>query len=165
MLVSFEELPQNARVWIYQADRNLTEEECRFMEQQTEAFINGWDAHGASLQASFGIPYQRFFILAVNQEYHQPSGCSIDKSVALVRAFEQELKVNFFERTQIPFIVDNKVVTYPMKQLKQLVAEGAITPDTIMLDNTVGTKELLEQKWQVPVQQTWAGRYFPKTVQ
>ncbi len=165
MLIPFEELPQTARVWIYQADRNLTEEECSFIEKQTEVFINGWDAHGAALQASYGIAYQRFLIISVNQEYNLPSGCSIDKSVALVRALEQALKVNFFERTLIPFLIDNEVKAYPMGQLKQMVAEGTITSESTMFDNTVGTKELLETKWKVAAQETWAARYFPKTVQ
>lgn len=165
MLIPFEELPPNARVWIYQASRDLTENECAFIEEQTELFINNWEAHGASLQASFGILYNRFLVIAVNQAFNLPSGCSIDKSVALVQAIEKELDVAFFDRTQIAFLIDGKVHTFPLSQLKSLVAEGVLTTDSVIFDNTADTKETLENSWKKNVLASWASRYFPKSHQ
>ncbi len=165
MLVPFEALPPNARLWIYQASRPLSETECQQIETAAETFIESWDAHGAPLQAAYGIPFQHFLIIGVNQGYNLPSGCSIDKSVELVRQLEQTLGIPFFERTQIAFWINERIQTYPLAQLKSLVAEGILSADTLVFDNTIQTKEALETAWRKPMKESWAKRYLPKTAQ
>ena len=40
MLIPFDQMPDNARLWIYQADRKLKPEEVRFVEENTNNFLN-----------------------------------------------------------------------------------------------------------------------------
>ncbi len=81
MYVPFEELPEESRVWIYQSDRKFTDEELAEIESGLQQFVEQWAAHGTGLQASFTTRYNRFIILAVNQEAQGATGCSIDASV------------------------------------------------------------------------------------
>ena len=65
MLVDFNTLPDDSRVWIYQANRSFTEDEIRDIEIKLEDFIRSWTAHGKDLQAGFKIVYKRFIIIAL----------------------------------------------------------------------------------------------------
>ena len=38
--MTFEELPDNARLWVYQASRDLTDAECAVLEGEMKAFSN-----------------------------------------------------------------------------------------------------------------------------
>ncbi len=161
MYIEFDSLPAQARVWIYQASRDFTESEVVEISTVLKSFVSQWQAHGADLQASFQIKYNRFIIIGANQDFHAPSGCSIDASVAVIRQIEQHLGISLFERTQIAFKASNgKIQTVPMNQLKEKIAVGEINLDSITFNNLVENVGLLKTKWEVPAKETWLKRYF-----
>ncbi len=55
MLIPFEQMPESARLWIYQADRRLTDVEARVVEETTTVFLTDWIAHGKELKASLSV--------------------------------------------------------------------------------------------------------------
>ena len=85
MLVDFESLPDESRVWIYQANRSFTEEELEEISKKLDAFIEKWTAHGADLRAGYTIKYKRFLILALDQNSNAATGCSIDAYVNFIQ--------------------------------------------------------------------------------
>ena len=46
MLVPFSELPEDAKIWIYQSNRPFTNEEAAAVKAACESFLSGWTAHG-----------------------------------------------------------------------------------------------------------------------
>ncbi|HBK83263.1 MAG TPA: ABC transporter ATPase, partial [Flavobacterium sp.] len=85
MYIPFKDLPPHSKVWIYQANRKLTDAEVDEISNATQLFIEQWAAHGTSLEASYLIKYNRFIILAVNQDIQKATGCSIDSSVQFIQ--------------------------------------------------------------------------------
>ena len=85
MYTNFNTLPQNSRIWIYQADREFTRVEVDLLQENAIAFIEEWTRHGAALKGSFALKYNRFLILAVDESFANASGCSIDASVRFVK--------------------------------------------------------------------------------
>ena len=63
MLVDFNTLPEESRVWIYQANRSFSEEEIEEIESKLTVFIENWTAHGSDLQAGYLFKYKRFIII------------------------------------------------------------------------------------------------------
>jgi len=92
MYIPFENLPENSKIWIYQSNRKFSEAEMTEIENELKAFLENWTAHGTGLEASYLLKYNRFIIIAVNQEVQQATGCSIDSSVAFIQSLE--LKYN-----------------------------------------------------------------------
>ena len=70
MFIDFKELPHNSRVWIYQSNREFTEEEVQFISERAKQFINQWTKHGSDLQGSFTIKYNHFLVLAVDEGFN-----------------------------------------------------------------------------------------------
>ncbi|WKN45539.1 hypothetical protein [Tunicatimonas pelagia] len=168
MYIPFEEMPATARIWVYQANRPLSDTEEAQTIQLGEAFANQWAAHGNALRSSVQVVYQYFLVIAVDEQYNAASGCSIDSSVAFVRELEHKFStentsISFFDRTQIAFWQDDAVQLLPMNQAKQAVKEGKVLPDTITFDNTVPSIEAWENRWKIPVQNSWLARYLPQT--
>src|SRR5690606_41352895 len=101
MFVEFNELSDAARVWIYQANRSFTEEEIEQIKKKSEEFITQWTAHGANLKASYELRYKRFLIIALDQEFNVPSGCSIDASVHFIQQLEKQYHVDLLDKMNV----------------------------------------------------------------
>ena len=167
MFIPFEELPEDARVWIYQANCPLTDEEQSHVLQQGRLFAEQWVAHGQPLHASVAVLYQHFVVIAVDEQHQLPTGCSIDSSVGFVRSVTNALQtkgssIDFFDRTLVALWRNDSVALIPLAQAKRQIADGQIPPDTLMFNNLVATKAELSERWQLPVRDAWLARYLPK---
>ena len=165
MYVPFEEMPAQARIWIYQGSRLLSQAEENYAQQLGQQFTSAWSAHGNALRASIKIFHHRFLIVAVDETYNPASGCSIDASVALVKELEEKFSTeresfSFFDRTKVAFLHQDEVFVESTAQLKQQVAEGKIKPETLTFNNLVRSKEQFEKEWIVPAKDSWIARYF-----
>jgi hypothetical protein len=162
MFVPFDDLSEEARVWVYQLNRELTDVEKSKIELVMKDFCSHWQAHGAPLRTSFQIAHNYFLILAVDENAGNASGCSIDGSVRVLKELGTQLNVDFFDRTKAAFLIDNKVQLYPIAKLKDLFNEGALNAIMPMFDNLVATKSSYLKNWQVPIAETWLSKYLPK---
>jgi len=160
MLISFDQMPDNARLWIYQVSRKLTDQEIVFVKQHTENFLSKWQAHGNDLKASYTMAHDQFLIISVDESFSQASGCSIDSSVHLISALEKELNASFMTTSQVAFLLDDEITLFPFNQLKSKVEDNVILAETKIFDNTVKNLEEFRTKWLVPCSETWLNRYF-----
>ena len=91
MLVNFNILPDDSRIWIYQGSRSFSKEELVEVQEKLNDFIEDWTAHGDELRAGYEIRYNRFIILALDQSQNGASGCSIDASVHFIQSLEKKI--------------------------------------------------------------------------
>ena len=162
MFVTFDELTDQARIWIYQADRPLSAEEQESIQQQGQSFLGSWEAHGQALKASLKVFHDHFLVVAVDNELQLPTGCSIDQSVAFVKHLEAQLDVDFFNRQKVSLWQHNSVLLTELADLKQKIQSGQITHNTQVFNNLIATKGGLDQ-WIVPIKSSWLARYLKQT--
>lgn len=160
MFVPFEKLPPSARVWIYQADRPLTETELAAVEPALAQFVAEWTSHGRTLHASAAFRHGQFLVLGLDEAVAGASGCSIDASVRFVQSLEQQLGVRLLEKSQLAFLVEGKVHLLDRRELHQAVASGQLRPETPYFDNTIAQHGKLAAAWPAPAAQTWLAKYF-----
>ena len=153
-------MPKDSRVWIYQADRPLTPQEAKNVEENTQQFLEQWSAHGQGLRCSRTLLHDRFLVISVDENHHAASGCSIDSSVHFVTELGRHLGIDWFNRSKIAFVVNNEVFIENQKDLKQKIAEGKISSDTLTFNNLVTNIEEFEKQWLIPAGSSWMGRFF-----
>lgn len=163
MFVPFNEIGPEARVWVYQMSRELSEDEKVEIEKEMENFCEQWQAHGASLKTSYLVAYNHFLILAVDEKSGGASGCSIDGSVRVLKDLGTKLGIDFFDRMKVAFLVNDKVELYPVIKLKELFSAGALNPTTVTFNNLAATKAEFLNNWRVEVVQSWLAKYLPKS--
>lgn len=162
MFVPFETLPDSARVWIYQSNRAFKPEEVNTISTALQAFTNNWTAHNQPLKTSFQVLHDYFIVLAVDEAHHEASGCSIDSSVHVIRQLSQQTGIDFFERTNVALLLDEKVRLIKLPELKQAYENGVWNSQTTVFDNTVLTKGDFEKRWKSHAGETWLKRYLSK---
>ena len=148
------------RIWIYQASRLLTATEEEHVAHKLAAFTEQWKVHGQPLAASVELKYHLFVILAVDESFATPSGCSIDTSVRMLQELEQELGLSFLDRMQIAYRKGEEIVVVPRAGFEALIAAGEVTGDTIVFNNLASTRNELLTQWEVPFKQSWHAQVF-----
>ncbi len=145
----------NTRIWIYQSDRKLTNEEVNSIRERVDEFLGQWHAHGKPLEAHFEILHHLLLVLQVNEAQAEASGCSIDKSVALFREIEQSYGINLFDRQRFAYEKDGEVINAHLSDLDDLVKNGEIGPETIVLNNLVQNEDEYKHNFRIPFDQSW----------
>jgi hypothetical protein len=161
MFISFNEIQPSSRIWVYQSNRKFTEQEKAIISGHLQLFTDSWAAHGHPIRSSFEIRYDQFIILAADESYHNPSGCSIDDSVRTMQQLGQKLGVDLFNRSLVAFKKEDSITLIPLGELKQKYHEGFWSESTLMFNNLIQTKGSLENDWTVPSLNTWLKRYVP----
>jgi hypothetical protein len=155
---TIKQMPGDARVWVYQSNTILTDAQAVSIVQKGKDFVKSWAAHGAALNASFDILYNRFIIIAVDEKQAQASGCSVDKSLAFIKAVEQEFNLQLLDRMQVAYWKADVIEVCSLKEFEKLANNGAVNAATIVFNNMITTKAGFDSAWEVPLKESWQNR-------
>ncbi len=125
-----------------------------------KSFLENWSSHGTSLASSYQLKYNRFIILAVNQEVQAATGCSIDSSVAFIQGLEQKYNVDLLDKMNVTFKNGEFIAHKSLLEFKKMAKEKAVTENTIVFNNLVNTIQEFNESWEVPALDSWHSRFF-----
>jgi len=162
MLIPFQSLSPNSRIWIYQSSRALTQEEQSILKLETEAFLTQWTAHGQTLRAGLQMAFDRFLIIGANEEVNEASGCSIDKSVGFIRHLEQRFHIDLLNRSKVAYRLDGQVYVMDFRDFKTSLSNNGIPDRAEVFNNAVQFKRDLDNGWIQQVEMSWFGKYLVK---
>lgn len=160
MLVSFESLPEQARIWVYQSNRPFTEDEIEHIRKDLEAFLTQWTAHGSDLKAGFELPYNRFIVIGLDQSQASASGCSIDASVHFLQALEKRYGVNLLDRMNVSFKQGPYIAYKPLDEFRKMAKARSVSGKTVVFNNLVANKHEYTHSWEIPASESWHSRFF-----
>ncbi len=160
MFTEYNNLPDNSRVWVYQADREFSVEEIEYISAKAILFIDNWTRHGDDLKGSFTIKYNQFLVLVVDESFNNVSGCSIDASVRFVQELEKELKIDLMNKMNISFKDGENINIIKLPDFQQFAKEKKITANTVVFNNMINTKEDFENNWEVTADKSWHKRFL-----
>ena len=159
--IAFDELPADARVWIFSAARRLAEPERTRLLAEGDAFIDQWGAHATPLTAGRRLAYDQFLFVAVDQRAAGPSGCSIDALVRQMKALQTELGVELVNHAPVLFRRGDAVERVSREAFAAMAAAGAVGPGTTVFNNTLTSLgDVRAGRWEVPAADSWHGRAF-----
>ncbi len=160
MLVPFEQLSDQSKVWIYATQAPFTMDQIEIIKNELSAFTANWQAHGAALKASFEIKHTHFIVIGVDEEHHAPSGCSIDKSVQVIKNIESKLNTDLMNRLVVYILAADSVHIVKAKDIPAAIENGTLHADSQVFDNTITSLLKYRTQWISSAQSTWLNRYF-----
>jgi hypothetical protein len=108
-MIPYDLLPDETRVWIYQASRALNDDELQELRTALVRFVADWTSHNHKLNAFGEIFHKRFIVLMVDESQAGASGCSIDKSVYFIKEVEKAFEINLFDRMTFTYREGNEI--------------------------------------------------------
>ncbi|MBC3846443.1 ABC transporter ATPase [Winogradskyella echinorum] len=160
MLVDFNTLPEESRVWIYQANRSFSDNEIIQLKEQLNTFIEAWTAHGKDLEAGYKIVYKRFIVIALNQNLNTATGCSIDASVHFIQELEKQYNVDLMDKMNVSYKQGEFIAYKPLIDFKKMAQQKAVSKNTIVFNNLVTNIAEFNNNWEVPASESWHSRFI-----
>ncbi|GAA4231081.1 hypothetical protein GCM10022291_02710 [Postechiella marina] len=160
MLVDFNTLPGESRVWIFQANRSFSEQEIEEINAKLSVFITNWTAHGSDLQAGYQLKYKRFIILGLNQNLNAATGCSIDASVHFIQQLEKDYNVDLMDKMNVSYKQGEYIAYKSLIDFKKMAKDKAVSKKTIVFNNLVANVAEFKENWEVPASESWHSRFL-----
>ena len=160
MILSFSEMPLDSRIWVYQSDRKIQEQELIEIKTKLTEFLKNWTAHGDDLRSSFEIKYDRFLIIALNEKSTKASGCSIDACVHFIQKIEKDYSLNLLDKMNVAFKQGDYISYKSIVEFKTLIKNKSVSKNTIVFNNLVVDIEDYNNNWEVPASKSWHSRFF-----
>ena len=160
MWVNFNELPLQSRVWVFQSNRMMSNDEQSSIDDVIKQFLQKWFTHGLRMVASHVLLHNCFVIIAADEQKQAASGCSIDSFTALFKQFGTQHNLSFFDRFSFAHKLGDRVVISNLDDFKQFICDGRITPNTIVFNNLIKQRQDIYTKWELPLKESWQKRYL-----
>jgi len=160
MLTEFKNLPDDSRIWIYQANRKLSDQEVSQIIDKTNEFLTKWTAHGAALEAAVEVRYNRFIVIGLNQANASASGCSIDASVHFIISLQDEFGIDLLDKMNVTFYSGDYIAYKTLEDFKKMAKDKSVSKNTIVFNNLVNTKAEYLENWEVPAKESWHSRFL-----
>jgi hypothetical protein len=154
-MTNYNDMPDTARVWIYQAQKPFSSSTVEALKPQIEEFVRVWTSHNNALKAWGDIYHNQFIVLMVDESQAGASGCSIDKSVAFVKHIEQATGIDLFDRLTFTYLEGEAVKSAHKDVFEELYQKGQIGDQTLVFNNLVKTKAEFENNWTVALGESW----------
>lgn len=159
-MTDYTTLAPGSRVWIFQADRELSADESKSISHELLQFIDNWISHGTLLKAHYKLLHNRFIVFFADEQGDNMCGRAIDASVRFIKELEKEYAVSLIDRSRVAYIKGDKVFACTLDELGQRIEDGEITPGTEVFNNLVSTKEEFDKSWTVPLSKSWHRSYI-----
>jgi len=159
--ISFEQLPQESRLWIFPAERPMSAQEEEHLLSNVDSFLDEWVAHGTPLTGARDWRYGRFLLVAVDEASVPPSGCSIDAMARVLKETGEALGLTFLDQGPVFFREGQEVRRASRAEFRAKAVAGGVDLTTTIFDNSIThLSQLASGEWEKPAGASWHRRAF-----
>ena len=156
---NFNDLSEDSRIWIYQSNKELNNDQVCEISGKLTDFLKTWNTHGKPISCSFQVKYNRFIIIAAENTL-EISGCSIDSSVAFIQSLEAKYSIVLLDKMDVAYRTNETIDIISLKDFKQMVKNKSITSTTVVFNNLVSNISELNSNWETTVEDSWHARFL-----
>lgn len=160
MLVDYDSISDDAKVWIYPSSRKFYPAEINDVQQQLKNFVETWKVEDDTFKASYQLLYNRFIILVADTIENPLTNKDIDASVSFIISLQQKYEVQLLDKMNVCFKQGEFVQYKELKDFKNLLKNKAITGKTIVFDNLITNNYEFKNFWETPIEDSWYNRYL-----
>jgi hypothetical protein len=159
-MVSFDALPDSARLWIFASDRPLAGAPADSLLAAVDDFLAQWKAHGVPLRCAREWRDDRFLAIGVDIAEENASGCSIDGLFRTLQQMQRELGAQLVGGGRVFYRTDAGIEVTTREEFARNAKRGAITPAAPVFDTSVTTAGEWRTRFEKPAGVAWTAVYF-----
>ena len=137
------DLPDEARVWLFAADRDLTGDAAVAVLGPVREYVQGWTSHGRPVDAAAEIIEGRVLavagVISADELNAGVSGCGIDAMTRAVDAAAAAAGVRWMPGLDVAYRSGDAWRVVSRQEFRWLARDGVVTPRTRVLDLTPAT--------------------------
>ena len=153
---AFKNMTNEAKVWVYVADRPLLPVELQQLNDSLQRFAISWESHGKNLNSAAAVQYDRFLVFMVDKGGEgKACGRAIDNSIRYIQELEEEFGIHFLNRMLLAYEKEGKVTLCLRDELLQKMADDEINDNTMVFNTLVKSKEEYLNSFKIPFAKSW----------
>ena len=154
MLVDFNILPDDSKIWIYASEKKLKNDQQSSILTSICNYLKNWEAHKEPLIASAIILEDYFIVIALDEGKNEASGCSIDTLQKKIQEIEKDFSISLLNRMNVFSRIEDAIQCIPVSKLGDNVNK-----ETLFYDLTIQKKSELSN-WLIPIEKGWCSRFL-----
>lgn len=161
MKTDFASLPAQARLWIYAADRPLSEAVQNQLLARLDLFLATWKSHGRDVMGAATIYADQFLMLGAYLTNGEISGCGIDASVHQIESLAKDTGFSWASPLLIYYRnAEGEVCITPRNRFRQAIQSLEVNGDTFVFDlalqtigdlHTTGFEKMAANAWHARI--------------
>ena len=158
--VPFDDLPDDARVWCFAAEREPGPRETARLLDSLQSFVDQWTAHRQDLSAGVTWLHQRFLLVGLDERTTGASGCSIDALMGRLGELERELGFRLTDASRVCYRDGNgRIQSVTRGDFRELAKSGSVGPETPVFDLTASSLDRVRSGGlERPASTSWHAR-------
>jgi hypothetical protein len=156
MSISFSDLPDNSKIWIFPSSRKFYESELPVLMEEIQSFMDDW----TELDCGFELDYDRFIIIGVDTSEATLQRDKHDALTLFIQKLEADYDVTLLDRINVCYKQGKFVQYKDLIEFKKMLKAGAVSKKTIIFDNMITEKQYLEYDWEIPITESWLNRFL-----
>jgi hypothetical protein len=156
MIVSFDQLPDDSRVWVFAASDPLDTDASSQLLESVDAWLAGWKAHGEPLTCARTWRDDHFLAVGVDQRSTGASGCSIDALFRVLREVEKMVGSSLLSGGRVFYREQSgKVRSTDRETFGERLRTGVLSDETPVFDTTVTSAGDFRERFEKPLAKSW----------
>lgn len=161
-VISFQDLPGEARVWVFAASDALTGEKADALLDAADEYLGDWKAHGLPLTCARDWRENRFLAIGVDQRDAHASGCSIDGLFRVLQRLESSLGTSLVGGGRVFYRdADGQITCVSRAEFASRAAAGSVADNAQVFDTSVATASAYRDRFEQPAAASWHAALFP----
>ena len=160
MLVPYESLSDDAKVWVYPASRKFYTSEIQNVAAAIESFVKNWKKNDESFSASYQFLHQRFIVLVADDSESPLKREELDAAVGFILDLQNQYEMELLDKMNVCFKQGEYVQYKELKEFKKLLKNRAVTGKSIIFDNLVSNNYDFKNHWEIPIEESWYNRFL-----
>ena len=154
MLVDFNIISNNSRIWIYASEQRLITNNKNYIINYISDFLKSWEAHKVPLRAGVTVLEDHFIVVALDESRASASGCSIDALHSKINEIEIDLSISLLNRMNVFCLIKDEIKCITTDQLSSIA-----NIETLFYDITIQKKSELDA-YLKPINKGWCKLFF-----
>ncbi|HEY9226865.1 MAG TPA: hypothetical protein VIP11_09480 [Gemmatimonadaceae bacterium] len=159
-IVSFSDLPDSARVWVFASDKPLAGATADTLLASVDRFLSEWRAHGVPLHCAREWRDDRFLAVGVDVNEENASGCSIDGLFRTLQQLEKEIGSRLVGGGRVFYRTASGIEATPRNEFVERVKRGDIARETLVFDTSLTSAADWRSKFELPADAGWTAGFF-----
>ena len=157
--VSFDTLPNDARIWVFGASEPITGAAESALLSAVDGWLDGWQAHGQPLVCGRDWRDSQFLVIGVDQRTAGASGCSVDALFRVLRDLETSHGASLLGGGRV-FYRDSTsgrgaIRCVDRASFVRLGREQAVGSDTTVFDTAITDAGTYRAFFEKPLAESW----------
>ena len=160
--ISFQDLPGDARVWVFAASDALVADKADALLGAADEYLGDWKAHGLPLTCARDWREDRFLAIGVDQRDAHASGCSIDGLFRVLQRLESSLGTSLVGGGRVFYRdADGRITCVSRAEFAARAAAGSVADNARVFDTSVTTASAYRDRFEQPAAASWHAALFP----